>query len=86
MKHSHSFLKYYFKHCDKIEELTLKMYFNSFNSCMTSACSTLLTENSSLIQEKKEENGFHFKVLAIVVFLNRIPQSTTKEVTKTAFL
>ena len=77
-----------FKHCDKIEELTLKMHFNSFLlACITSACSTLLTENSpSLIQEKKEENGFHVKVLAIVVFLNRIPQSTTKEVTKTAFL
>ena len=58
------------KNCDKIEELTLKMQFNSFLlACITSDCSTLLTENSSsLTQEEKEQNGFHVKILAIVVF------------------
>ena len=56
------------------------MHFNSFLlACITSAASTLLTENSSsLIQQgKKEENSFH--VLFVVVFLNRIPQPTTNK-------
>lgn len=47
------------KNCDKIEELTLKMQFNSFLlACITSDCSTLLTENSSSLTKGKRTKWF----------------------------